>query len=454
MSSCINPKELEAVNPEPGEVFMNIAESVDSRVGFYYGWIIVAVTFVSMGFWFGVRTCFSVFYVKLLEDFPWERADSAGVQSVAMICYTVLSPVVGVLIDRFGPRRIIVPGILILTLGLILCAFVQTLTQFYLFYGIIVGSGNTCIGVISYSIILSYWFEKKRGLASGVAASGIGLGTFALVPLSQYFISTLGWRMTFVALGALAFIIVLPLNAVFIRHKPRELELFIDGLDGGDERNHANSHGNDGERTEGDWTIARALRSVHFWAVLAFPFLSATGLFIILVHNVRFLVDQGIGKMTAAHMFAIAALSSAIFRIFWGWLSDRIGREMTFTFGVVFLCLGAGSLLLFETTGAMGFVYTFSVSFGMGWGILAPMFMSVATDIFKGKAFGLIYGIVEGCIGAAGALGAWVAGYIFDTTQSYRPAFLLAIVVFLLSCIFIWMAAPRKAAAIREGLAG
>jgi MFS family permease len=431
---------------------MNIEKIVDNRLGIYYGWVIVGVTLVSFAFWFGIRTSFSVFYVALLEEFGWDRADSAGVQSAALICYTLLSPAVGVLIDRFGPRRVMIPGILLLAAGLLLCFFIETLGQFYLFFGIIAGSGNTCIGVISYSVILAHWFEKKRGMASGIAASGIGIGTFTLVPMCQHFISALGWRMTFVLLGALVLMIVFPLNAVFLRHKPRELGLFIDGRSGGGAADDTDPGGEALVRPAADWTIRRALGSVHFWALLAFPFLSASGLFIILVHNVTFLVDHGVDKMAAAYMFAMAAVFSTLSRIFWGWLSDRSGREITFTTGAFFLCLGAGSLLMYDAAGTDGFVYTFFIFFGMGWGVLAPMFMAVAADLFKGRAFGLIFGFVEACIGAAGALGSWAAGLIFDITRSYRMAFTTAIAGFILSCIFVWIAAPRKADRIRNRL--
>ena len=144
---------------------MSIAKKLADGLRFYYGWIIVAVALVSMAFWMGIRTSFSVFYVALLEDFPWNRAGSAGVQSMALITYTFMAPLVGGLIDRFGPRRVIAPGILILAVGLMLCSKIEILTQFYIFYGVIVGAGISCIGIVSYSSILAHWFEKKRGMA-------------------------------------------------------------------------------------------------------------------------------------------------------------------------------------------------------------------------------------------------------------------------------------------------
>ena len=412
--------------------------------GLFYGWIIVAVALVSMAFWLGIRSSFSVFYVALLEEFQWTRAGSAGVQSIALISYTILAPLVGTLIDRLGPRRVVIPGILVLAFGLVLCSSIKTLNQFYLFYGVVMGSGITCIGIITYSAILAHWFEKKRGLASGIAVSGMGLGTFFLVPLSQGLISMLGWRMTFIITGVLVLVILLPVNALLLRHKPGEVGQYPDGLSQLQASSSTAVLSRNVNKTTADWTLAKAARSTKFWALIIFPFLSVIGIYIILVHNVKFLVDQGIDKMTAAFIFAMVGVVSSIFRIFWGWLSDRIGREITFTTGILCACMGVGCLILFESSGLKPFTYGFFLLFGMGWGVTAPMFMSTSADLFKGKIFGLIYGFIEAGIGLAGAIGAWGAGFVFDQTQSYRMAFFLAILVLLLSCTFIWLAAPRK----------
>ena len=423
---------------------MSIAKKTAVKIRFYYGWVIVAVALISMAGWFGIRTSFSVFYVALLEDFPWNRGASAGVQSMAMITYTLMAPVVGGLIDRFGPRRVIAPGILVLCLGLVLCAAIENLIQFYVFYGVIVGTGVTTIGIISYSAILAHWFEKKRGLASGIAVSGTGIGTFFLVPLTQSLISMWGWRLSFIVLGGLFLIILWPINAFFLRHKPKEIGQFVDGVIRENPSAPMLSEEQGQPKDINDWTLKKAMRTRQFWALIVFPFFSVMGIYIILVHNVKFLVDQGIDKMTAAFVFAMAGIVSAIFRIFWGWLSDHIGREITYTIGILLGCLGMISLLLLEATGLKSLVYAFLIFFGIGWGATAPIFMSVSADLFKGKIYGLIYGLVEGGIGAAGALGAWVAGSIFDRYQSYQAAFMLVIIVFLLSICFVWIAAPRK----------
>lgn len=417
-------------------------DGMDHR-SFYYGWVIVAVAAFSMAFWFGIRSSFSVFYVALLEDFSWSRGGLAGVQSAAMITYTLMAPLLGSLIDRFGPRRVILPGIGLLTLGLILCAMVQTLTQFYLLYGLLVGGGVACIGVVCYSAILVHWFEKKRGLASGIAVSGMGLGVLLLVPLSQYFISLWGWRTTFVFLAGLGLIGLLPLNGLFLRHKPHQVGQLIDG-----NKVHPGStqpvSSRSGIYLNSDWTFTKALNASSFWCYMAFSFCATLGVYIVLVHNVKYLVDQGVPKMTAAAVFAVVGVISSVFRIIWGWISDQIGRELTYTLGILCGCVGVGALLMLETTGSQGFVYLFPLFFGIGWGVTAPIVMSAAADIFKGRIFGLIFGIVEGVIGLAGAFGAWAAGFIFDRTQSYHWAFVVAMVSIMLSCLFLWLAAPRK----------
>lgn len=414
-----------------------------SRFPFYYGWVIVGVSLLCTGFWMGILTTFSVFFVALIEDFGWSRGGAAGVQSCALLTYTVMAPFVGGLIDRFGPKRVILPGILFLCGALALCATIRNLAQFYLFYGIGVAIGFTFISIVTVSAILSHWFEKKRGLASGLAVSGMGLGTFVLVPLIQYFITRWGWRMSYLVMAGLVFIVLVPVGALFLRHKPAEFGLTVDGPVSGKVKKKAMAVV-DPAWASTDWTLAKVLRTGRFWALLLFCFTVILGVYVMLIHSVRFLVDRGFPKMTAAYIFSLVGIVSLVFRIFWGWLSDRIGRELTFTIGAVFIAFGAFSLMLLEASGRAWLAYLYATFFGMGWAVTAPMFMAVAADLFQGKRFGSIYGVLEAAIGTGSATGAWVAGFIFDITGSYRPAFILSIVASLLSCVFVWMAAPRK----------
>ncbi len=415
----------------------------------FYGWVIVGVALLSMAFWFGIRSSFSIFYVALLEEFRWGRGEAAGVQSMAMLVYTFVAPAAGGLIDRFGPRRVVGPGILILALGLFLCSRIQSLAQFYVFYGLMVAVGVTAIAIVSYTAILAHWFERRRGTANGIAVSGMGLGTMAFALLCQEVIASWGWRPAFAILAALVLGILLPVNLVLLRHKPQDMGLVPDGAP---RQGARGGRGRwrivDAGWRETDWRLGRVLGEPRFWALLAFPFMAVMAVYTVLVHHVRFLVDQGMSPAAAAGVLALAGIITSVFRILWGWGLDHVGRERTYSLGAVILASGISVLILREGRDSSLLVYLFAILFGMGWAVTAPTFMSTAADLFQGRSFGLIYGMVEGVLGAGAALGSWLAGYLFDRTQTYRWAFALAAAAAGLSCICLWLAAPRKVVAI------
>jgi MFS family permease len=417
---------------------------------FFYGWIIVGLGMLSMGFWTGIRSSFSVFYVALLDEFHWSRGGAAGVQSLAFVVYLFLSPLIGGLIDRYGPKRVIIPGTLILCAGLLLSSFTTSLAQFYFFYGVIVAVGVSFISIVAYSSILAHWFERKRGIAVGFAVSGMGLGTFALVPLAQYLISFWGWRTSFVMLAAIVFVLLVPPSFIFLRHKPSDLNLQPDGAVEGEVPKGKRVEIVDPGWAETAWTLKRAFGTTRYWALLAFAFFSITPVYLMVVHSVRFLVDQGLHKMSAAFILALVGIVSLGMRIFWGWLSDRIGREPTSCAGAFFIALSSASLIFLEVTGRTGLAYAFAIFLGMGWGVTAPMFITISADLFQGKRFGLIYGVVEGVIGGGCAFGAWFGGFIFDKFHSYQGAFILSTIFALLSCLFVWFSAPGKVRRIRR----
>jgi MFS family permease len=420
-----------------------------SQRKFYYGWVIAGLAMVSMSFWFGIRTTFSVFFVALIDQFHWGRAEAAGAQSIAMLVYMIMAPIVGTLVDRIGPRKVILPGMILTGFGLLLCTQIQRLTQFYLFFGLIVGTGVTCLSIAPFTVILAHWFERKRGTANGLAGVGIGIGVLILVPLTQYLISFSGWQSAYLMLSLLILFIPLPLNGFFLRHRPQEIGLFPDGdLSADDSQTSLQKKRevdlSNPSHTQEDWALGKIFKTARFWYVILFPSFTAFGIYIIIVHHVRYLVDLGTDKLWAASLFAVVGALSGGFRPLWGWFSDRAGREIAFTMGEVCLSSGIVFLLLFQYIPSPTLLYLFAGFFGVGWGVTTPMIMSITGDLYKGKSFGLIYGMVEGVIGIGGASGAWLAGYIFDQTKNYFWAFFLVILLNVISVLLVWLAAPRK----------
>jgi len=403
--------------------------------GIFYGWVIVAVAFLSMAFWQGLRASFSVFYSYLVEEFSWGRGEAALAQSIGFIMYMLSVPFIGGLIDRFGPRRVVVPGILLSGLGLLLCSSIRDLWTLYIFYGVMVGLGTSFFSIVTYSAILAHWFDRKRGLASGIASAGMGAGTFLLVTLTEGLIGLWGWRTTFIVLGLLVLLCLLPSNGLLLRHRPEDMGM---GPDGVPLREKAVATG--GLNPKG---FLDTLRSRRFWFFVTFASLALFSIQVLLVHNVRFLVDRGISRDLAAYAFAWVGIVSAAFRVFWGWLSDRVGRELSYTLGAV--CIALSVVFLFRVDPrVVSFLFLFVLFFGMGWGATAPSFMAVAADLFRGKQFGAIYGFFESSMYMASVVGVWLAGYVFDVTGSYNIAFVLIILSVIISIFFLWITAPRK----------
>lgn len=414
---------------------MTVADKLNER--FYYGWVIVAVSLVSLAVWFGVRAGFSVYFAAMIDQFNWPRGQAAGVQSAAMVTYTLVSPAVGWLIDRFGPRRVIGPGAVFLAGGLALCATVDSLLTFYLYFGLLVGAGLTFISLTAYTAILPHWFHRRLGLASGVAVSGMGVGVFTLVPLTELAISAWDWQTAFLLTAGVVTCILLPLNLILIRHRPADLGL--------PERNGtADDNPPPTDRNGRDWTLAQAARTVRFWALLAFPFWLLVGLFTVLVHYVRFMVDIGLDRTVASFSFALVGLISSISRVGWGWLSDRIGREKTYTLGSISIMAGLAALWLMVDGPSNWLVAAFTLFFAVGWGSSAPMFMAATADLFGKRSIGLFYGLVEGVLGLGAALGSWAAGFIYDQTGSYAGAFAMAMAAVVVSIIGMWVAGPGR----------
>jgi len=416
---------------------------------FYYGWVIVGLAMISMSFWFGVRTTFSVFFVALIDHFQWSRAEAAGAQSIAMLVYMIMAPIIGTLVDRIGPRKTILPGIFLTGLGFLLCTQIESLLQFYVFFGAIVGIGVTCLSIAPNTVLLAHWFEHRRGTANGLASMGIGTGVLFFVPLMQYLISSKGWQFAYLIFGLLILMIPLPLNAFFLKHTPKELGLLPDGetlkrIEETDLKKVTEIGMVCSPSTRDEMSYQDILKAPRFWGLLLFPSLVSFGAYFIIVHHVKYLTDFGVDKMWAASLFAgIGALSSG-FRFFWGWFSDWRGREIAFTLGMICFALGILFLLLFETFRVTPILYLFAACFGSGWGATAPLFMSIAADLYKGRNFGWVYGTLEGVLGIGAALGAYVGGAIFDRTGSYFWGFILIMILNLISIPLVWLVAPRR----------
>ncbi|MGO1118927.1 MFS transporter [Rhodovibrionaceae bacterium A322] len=429
------------------------APSAPVHSRFFYGWVILAVAFVTMAVSVTARTGFSLFYPELLNEFGWDSAETAGAFSIGFVASTAFLPLIGLLMDRFGPRLLIPLGGILISSGYLLMTLVDSVLGLYATFGVLVVCGSMASSYIVHTMFIPNWFVRRKGLAIGLVFAGVGIGGIVLLPLLQWLIDDYGWRMACYVLVATILITLLPLNALFTRKKPEDMGLLADGDRPGEHATDSNEDSAKASQPDPivnhewvarDWTVKSAMATGRFWW-LALGF--STGLFIwyaIQVHQTRFLLDVGFGPEVAATALGLVGLGGVAGQIGLGALSDRIGREKAWAISLLGY-LGCSLLLLqLEQHSSLVLLYAMVGLQGLLGNGFAALYGSMPSEIFSGKHFSVIFSIIA-LIGNLGAgAGPWVFGLIYDAQGSYHLGFQICAVLSLVSILAIWLASPRK----------
>lgn len=410
----------------------------------------MAVAFVTMALGVNVRTTFSLLFPPVLDEFGWSSGTIAATFSIGFIVSTLLAPFVGGLMDRFGPRIILPLAAVAVSTGLVTTTLATQPWHFYLTFGVLVIGGSVFMGYIGHTLILPNWFDRRRGLAIGIGFSGVGVGSIILLPWMQIAIQTEGWRQSTLTLAVIVLVVLAPLNFLFQRYRPEDIGLVPDGIPirEGDESVAA-----DGGPTDRivdhawvatEWTVPLALRTGRFWWLLIAFVSGLYAWYAVLVHQTRYLIDIGISAAAASVALGLVGLGGIIGQIGIGHLSDRIGREWAWTISLSGFMATYGCLLLLREFPSLWLMYIMVGSQGfIGYG-LASVFGAVPSELFAGKRYGSIFGILGGAAGLGAAFGPFATGLLHDTVGNYVQAFVVAIAVCGLSIIAMWLAGPRK----------
>lgn len=417
-----------------------------SRLPFFYGWVIVAVAFVTMALGVNARTAFSLLFPPILGEFGWERGATAAAFSFGFFVTAAISPFLGWLMDRRGPRLVMEIGVGLMAAGLMLATLVQEPWQLYLTLGALNGAGSVCLGYTGHSLFLPNWFVRRRGLAMSLAFSGVGAGSLVL-PWLQTLIDGVGWRSACWTLGLLLLLILAPLN-LLLRARPQEIGLEPDGDPAQADAGVIKTNIVDPAWAAIDWTLARALRTARFWWIALGYFCGLFAWYAVQVHQTKYLTEVGFSAATAAWALSLVSVTAIPGQILLGHLSDRIGREWVWTIGCLGFALSYLALLLLQTTPSLPLLCLMVAAQGaLGYG-LTSVLGAIPAEIFQGRHFGRIFGALMLLSILGGAVGPWLTGTIYDHSGSYAPAFLAAIVLCLVGAAAIWLAAPRRVRAV------
>jgi MFS family permease len=415
---------------------------------FYYGWVIVGVSFLTLFFTHGIRNSFGVFYVAMLHEYGWGRGETAGAFSLGMVIHAFFSILSGALIDRFGPRALFPLGATLLAVGLAAASRIGAIWHLYLAFGVVMAIGINTMAFVPHMSLIAKWFTRKRGLASGLVLAGMGIGILVMAPLIQFMIDSAGWRFAFLILAGLVLCILVPVTALFQRRSPEDIGQFTDGIPLGSPGIHASQVNGSRKDTQtpalsDQWTLRSSVYTSAFWWLALMNICAGFSINLMVVHQAAHVVDAGYSPSMAALVVGLVGLFGSTGAILCGFISDRIGRESGYTMGGCAGIVGILFFLLLRDTSSPWMLYAFGILFGLGYGSSGPIGAAATADLFPGNSLGRIMGTNAIGWGLAGALGPYLGGYFYDQVGSYTLPFLLVLISICLGILGMWMAAPR-----------
>ena len=378
----------------------------------FFGWRMVAVAFfvdfIAVGFFF---YSYSVFFKSIAAEFGDSRLGVSIGISVTQGVGALLAPFIGRALDRFPLKRIMAAGAVSMGTGFLLLGLVQTPLQFYLVLGVFIGFGAGAMGQLATSKLVSNWFVLKRGTALGIAATGISVSGVLMPATTAWLIGEFGWRNGFVAYGVITLVIVVPLILRLVVSRPEDLGLLPDGA-------------TEAATLPPPKTALRTseyIRNSNFWYLLItigllFCIQSAT-----LIHMVPQLTDRGIDLISASVIASSTALFGVMGKLIYGALVDRWDVRWALWLAIAFQV--TGQLFMLFGNGYSGFLIGASL-FGFGMGGIVPMQGAVVGAAFGRESFGRVLGAMRPPMAIIHLLGVPFAGWVYDSTGSYKPAFL------------------------------
>lgn len=407
----------------------------------FYGWIVVGAALLILAAGpGGAGYVFGVFFPSLLKEFGWSRAELSAASSLSFVVGGLIGPFVGRWTDRFGVRRMVVVGGLIMGVAFALLSLTQSLPQFYVTY-LAFAIGISGSSMIPLNTVVAKWFARRRGLALGMIATGVGLGGLVLIPTSTILIANVGWRQTYQILGVAMLAVVVPLGWFVLRERPQDMGLLPDG-DPPQERTTIPGGATTLAHAPAWITPGEVLRRADFWIIALGWAFYGVGLMVVLSQGITYFMDRGLPQATASAILSTVAFMGMVGKVGVGFLADRFSPRL-----LAVTCLGlqalAFAILLGAQTEIMG--YLFAVILGVSMGGLFPLQSVLLVRHFGLAAFASVMGLFGLPNVLFTASSPIIAGWIFDTTRSYAPFWMACIVFDLLAAgLFLLLLRPPQ----------
>ncbi|MBI4498851.1 MAG: MFS transporter [Chloroflexi bacterium] len=391
------------------------------RPKIFFGWYIVAAS-VGMNFYLSLAFFqgFQIFFLPIVNEFGWSRTLTSGAFALRQLETGVMAPAVGFLVDRWGPRTIILGGVIVGGTGMLLLSAISSAWMFYLAFAIISFGVSGASHGIAWPAVIVKWFHRMRGRALGLAMLGpVVAGPFLI--LVQLLEEALGWRLAIFVLGVGLWVLGIPL-ALLARPHPEVYGLLADGEPVAAAKPPVQGKAHEERRDRQDLpglTVAEAVRTRAFWALVAVFGIHGLGVSGVMVHQVPLFQSVGFSPREASIGLGLVFFLSGIGRLSAGVLMDLIDQRLVLTGALVAQAL---SFLLLAYLTEWWQVIPFALLFGIAFGSTIPARPILMGRIFGQRAFGALQGLVQGAAVATGVLGPLIMGLAFDLTGTYAPA--------------------------------
>ncbi len=394
----------------------------------FHGWFIVAATFGVLFFAYGLQFSYGVFVGGMTGELGWSRAQTALPYAIYVFAYSALSAVTGQATDRFGPRRVVSLGAVLLALGWGTSALVHEPWQLGLTLGVVAALGMS-VAWVPCNATVTRWFTRRRGTAVAIASTGASLGNFLVPPLAAWLVTVFGWRLT---LGCLALVSALAmlLAARYLIRDPETLGLWPDG----------DAEAPSAASLSGGKTVSELLWTGPFLLIIAIYFMTWLVVFVPFLHIAAFAGDLGIPAVAAASVLSVIGIGGMAGRLSCGVVADAFGPCPTL---IVICSMQAVSFLLFASADTLTALWIAALVFGISYGGGVALLPPLCGNLFGRRHVGSVVGAIFAIAGSPAAVGPYLAGWMYDVSGSYVTAFHLAAVLNVVAVVLTLVLARR-----------
>ena len=416
---------------------MTLSARLAHRTPFFYGWVVLgsacSAQFVRNA---AASLTIAVFMFPLAEDLGWSRTLIAGAASFGGVAATIVSPIVGWFVDRYGARVVLASSVVVLGISTIALAWATIPIAFYIAYGMgrVIFSSPVQIGA---SVVVSRWFIRMRGRANGILFLSHSVGMIVFPLIASIVIARRGWEDAWIVLSLIVWGVALLPVLLLIAQNPEDVGLRPDG----DQETNAEETASAASTDEQEWSLREAMRTPALWILAV-----ATGSLFLMqagvnTHLAAFLRDQGLSPVFAGVGISLNAAFLGAGSIAWGWIVEKLPARHVMTAVAATMALGA-ALFIITTSATQALVISALFGFGLG-GMLAVPPVAYA-DYYGRQSLGIIRGVTEPFTSGGQAIGAIAMGLVFDLTGNYVIAFTAFAVLGGLTMVLVQFARPPK----------